>query len=56
MNYVGNFNFINQYVLSGNFWVEPDHIRTDIRTDKHINTLTWPSLGAGPSENNNKMY
>ena len=37
-----------------NMWGQTDrqtHRHTHTHTDTHTNTMTWPGLGAGPSEN-----
>ena len=32
-------------------WMGGGHRHRHRQTDKHINTMTWPGLKAGPSEN-----
>ena len=34
--------------------LEGGHTHTNRQTDRHINTMTKPGLGAGPSENINQ--
>ena len=45
------FQDIQEVPIGPGFWGEVGDRQTDKQTQIHMNSMTWPGLGAGPSEN-----